>query len=48
MVCDNLEKWVRVGGKFKREWTCVCLWLTVDESESEKVGLKLNIQHSEN
>ena len=23
-------------------------WLTLDESESEKVGLKLNIQHSEN
>ena len=29
VLCDNLEGWdgVGVGGKFKREGTCVYLWL---------------------
>ena len=26
-VCDNLEGWDRVGRRFRREGTCVHLWL---------------------
>ena len=28
MLCDNLEGWDRVGGRFKMEETYVCRWLT--------------------
>ena len=27
MLCDNLEELEGVGGRFKREWTYVYLWL---------------------
>ena len=27
MVCENVEKWDGVRGRFKRERTYVCLWL---------------------
>ena len=27
MLCDNLEGWDGVGGKFKTEGTYACLWL---------------------
>ena len=27
MLCDNLEKWDGVGGKFKRDGTYIYLWL---------------------
>ena len=26
-LCDNLEEWAEVGGRFKREGTYVYLWL---------------------
>ena len=28
VLCDSLEGWVGWGGRFKREWTYVYLWLT--------------------
>ena len=26
-LCDNLEQWHGAGGRFKREWVYVYLWL---------------------
>ena len=35
VLCDNLEEWVGVGGRFKREGTYVDLWLIhVDVSQT--------------
>ena len=54
MLCDNLDGWDQVGGKFKKEGTYVYLWLIHADGwqkptqHCKAVILQLNLKKNHN